>query len=115
MHELSSVRVKCVIGSLWWGCGAKQQWIEYEFHNLDRSTEIWLSMDNDEVGQQAALEIARRLGEYQCRLVKLPHKDINECLQAGMTQQEIVHYLETAAYFDPEELCTARDFYQSTL
>ncbi|QBY43221.1 toprim domain-containing protein [Arsenophonus nasoniae] len=97
------------------GGGAKQQWIEYEFHNLDRFTEIWLSMDNDEVGQQAALEIARRLGEYRCRLVKLPHKDINECLQAGMTQQETVHYLETAAYFDPEELCTARDFYQSTL
>ncbi|MCC8378658.1 toprim domain-containing protein [Xenorhabdus sp. PB30.3] len=97
------------------GKGAKQQWIEFEYHNLDRFEEIWLSMDNDEVGHEAAKEIANRLGEHRCRLVKLPHKDINECLQAGMTQDEIVRCLETAAFFDPEELCSAREYYQDTI
>lgn len=49
------------------GKGAKQQWIEYEYHNLDRFQEIWLCTDNDDVGREAAKEIARRLGEHRCR------------------------------------------------
>ncbi|WP_130834314.1 toprim domain-containing protein [[Erwinia] mediterraneensis] len=97
------------------GKGAKQQWIEFEFHNLDRFDEIWISMDSDEVGQTAAREIASRLGEHRCRLVNLPHKDINECLQAGMTADEVIDVLERAAYFDPEELYSAREFYQDTI
>ncbi|HEK0447680.1 TPA: toprim domain-containing protein [Proteus mirabilis] len=96
------------------GKGAKQQWIEFEYHNLERFTEIWLSLDNDEVGREATKEIVSRLGEYRCRLVKLPHKDINECLQAGMTREELGGYLEKAPYFDPEELFSAQEFYQDT-
>ena len=97
------------------GKGAKQQWIEFEYHNLDRFDEIWISMDTDEVGQTAAKEIANRLGEHRCRLVNLPHKDINECLQAGMTSDQVIDVLERAAYFDPEELYSAREFYQDTI
>lgn len=97
------------------GKGAKQQWIEFEYHNLDRFDEIWISMDSDEVGQAAAREIATRLGEHRCRLVKLPHKDINECLMAGISSDDIVGYLERASFFDPEELYSAREFYQDTI
>lgn len=97
------------------GGGAKQQWIEFEYHNLDRFDEIWISMDSDEVGQAAAREIATRLGEHRCRLVKLPHKDINECLMAGISSDDIVGYLERASFFDPEELYSAREFYQDTI
>ncbi|CAM7018300.1 Toprim domain-containing protein [Leclercia adecarboxylata] len=97
------------------GKGAKQQWIEFEYHNLDRFDEIWISMDSDEVGQTAAREIATRLGEHRCRLVKLPHKDINECLMAGISSDDIVGYLERASFFDPEELYSAREFYQDTI
>lgn len=97
------------------GKGAKQQWIEFEFHNLDRFDEIWLSMDSDEVGQQAAREIASRLGEHRCRMVTLPHKDINECLMAGVPEDDIWNCLAQAAYFDPEELYSAREFYQDTI
>lgn len=97
------------------GKGAKQQWIEYEYHNLDRFNEIWLSLDNDEVGFEAAREIARRLGEHRCRLVELPHKDINECLQAGMGVDDVFQCMERAKYFDPEELCSAADFLQETV
>ncbi|PHM33563.1 toprim domain-containing protein [Xenorhabdus innexi] len=97
------------------GKGAKQQWIEFEYHNLDRFEEIWISMDNDDVGREAAKEIASRLGAHRCRLVSLPYKDINAGLQAGMTPDEVVRCLETAAFFDPEELCSAREFYQDTI
>lgn len=97
------------------GKGAKQQWIEFEFHNLDRFDEIWLSMDSDEVGQQAAREIASRLGEHRCRMVTLPHKDINECLMAGVPEDDIWNCLAQATYFDPEELYSAREFYQDTI
>ncbi|MFC3189767.1 toprim domain-containing protein [Pseudocitrobacter faecalis] len=97
------------------GKGAKQQWIEFEYHNLDRFEEIFISMDVDDVGREAAREIASRLGEHRCRLVTLPHKDINECLQAGMTEDEIWQHIGTASYFDPEELYSAREFYQDTV
>ncbi|WP_347254366.1 toprim domain-containing protein [Leminorella grimontii] len=97
------------------GKGAKQQWIEYEYHNLDRFDEIWLSLDNDDVGREAAKEIARRLGEHRCRLVELPHKDINECLMAGMDAEQVLSYLERAKFFDPDELCSAGDLLQETI
>ncbi|WP_324030039.1 AAA family ATPase [Pantoea sp. JZ2] len=97
------------------GKGAKQQWIEHEYHNLDRFEEIWLSMDNDDVGREAAKEIARRLGEHRCRLVELPHKDINECLIQGMSGDDVMQYLERAKYFDPDELCSAGDLLQETI
>ncbi|EPT7034281.1 toprim domain-containing protein [Cronobacter malonaticus] len=97
------------------GKGAKQQWIEFEFHNLDRFEEIWISMDNDEVGQEAAREIASRLGEHRCRMVKLPRKDINECLMDGVPEDDIWNCLAQASYFDPEELYSAREFYQDTV
>lgn len=97
------------------GKGAKQQWIEFEYHNLDRFDEIWLSLDNDEVGREAAKEIASRLGEHRCRLVTLPHKDINDCLMAGVSEDEIWQCLASATYFDPDELYSAREFYQDTI
>ncbi|EAA9934055.1 bifunctional DNA primase/helicase [Salmonella enterica subsp. salamae] len=97
------------------GKGAKQQWIEYEYHNLDRFNEIWLSLDNDDVGREAAKEIARRLGEHRCRLVELPHKDINECVMAGMDFEAVFECLERAKYFDPDELCSAGDLLQETI
>lgn len=97
------------------GKGAKQQWIEYEYHNLDRFDEIWLSLDNDDVGREAAKEIARRLGEHRCRLVELPHKDINECVMSGMDSDAVFQCIERAKYFDPEELCSAGDLLQETI
>lgn len=65
--------------------------------------------------RKAAREIASRLGEHRCRLVTLPYKDINECLMNGVTEDEIWQYIGTASYFDPEELYSAREFYQDTI
>ncbi len=97
------------------GGGAKQDWIEYEYHNLDRFEEIYLCLDNDDVGREATKEIASRLGEHRCRLVELPYKDCNECLQNGVSSDDLFEYVQSATYFDPEELHGAGEFKQATI
>lgn len=86
------------------GGGNKQQWIETEYANLDRFSEIYLCLDNDEAGKEGAQEIARRLGAHRCRIVTLPYKDANECLMKGVTQDQIFECLKQAESLDPEEL-----------
>ncbi len=89
------------------GGGAKQQWIENEFDHLDRFETIILALDMDEEGELAAREIAERLGLHRCLRVKLPHKDLNECLLNG----EDIHAIrKTASAYDPEELRSASDY-----
>jgi len=70
------------------GGGKKQDWIEAERSYLERFKIIFLCLDQDEEGQKATEEIARRLGE-RCRVVSLPHKDFNDCLLAGMSKEAI--------------------------
>lgn len=96
------------------GKGAKQQWIDYEFHNLDRFEEIILCLDTDEAGQEAAKEISQRLGVERCRMAKLPFKDANECLMNGIGEDEMLSILEQATFFDPEELANAGSFREQT-
>jgi len=95
------------------GAGAKQQWLEHEFHNLDRFEEIFLCLDNDEVGQVAAEQIADRLGRHRCRFVILPEKDANDCLQLGIAEEEIHKCFDDARHSDPEELVSAGEFFDA--
>lgn len=97
------------------GTGNKQQWIDCEFHNMDRFDEIIICMDSDDAGQKAAYEIATRLGIERCRIAELPYKDANECLLNGVTEDEIWNSLETARFLDPEELAEAGAFIQDTI
>lgn len=97
------------------GTGAKQQWIDSEFPHLDRFEEILLSLDQDEEGQKATEEIINRLGRHRCRVVTLPHKDINECLQQGVTAEDVRQLLETARSMDPSELKTPSSFNQAVV
>ena len=91
---------------------------------VDRSTNITTLTASRKSGSasittmlagEAAKEIARRLGEHRCRLVELPHKDINDCLMAEVSEDDIWHCLETAKFFDPDELCSAGDLLQETI
>lgn len=86
------------------GGGNKQQWIETEYENLDRFSEIYLCLDNDEAGKEGAQEIVRRLGAHRCRIVTLPYKDANECLMRGVPADEIRQCVKHAESLDPEEL-----------
>ena len=93
------------------GSGAKQQWIENEYDNLDRFDTIYILTDMDEPGEQAANEITKRLGLHRCRRVKLPKKDANACLVDGITPDQIKKCLDESDYQSPEGLKKALEFY----
>jgi len=95
------------------GAGNKQQWIEHEFHNLDRFEIIYLCLDNDEVGHAAADEIADRLGRHRCKFVTLPYKDANECAQNSVLPADITECFINARHSDPEELVSAGEFFDA--
>ena len=97
------------------GKGGKQQWIDTEFPHLDRFEEIILSLDQDEEGQKATEELINRLGRHRCRVVVLPCKDINECLQQGITTAEIEKLIADAQSHDPSELKAPLGFNQAVI
>ena len=85
-------------------------WIEADHDHIERFSDIVLCMDMDDAGKSAARKIAERLGLDRCRIAKLPHKDANDCLKAGMTPQQIAECIEGAGYIAPDELRNAADF-----
>ena len=93
------------------GGGRKQSgWIEHEYDRLNRFDTIWLVMDQDEPGREAAAEILDRLGADRCRVVALPHKDANECLIQGITKDQLRQCFRQAQATDPEELRRPSEF-----
>ncbi|MFZ2315992.1 MAG: toprim domain-containing protein [Gammaproteobacteria bacterium] len=92
------------------GGGDKQKWIEYEFDRMSIYDEIYLCFDNDEQGKLAVLELVNRLGRYRCRVATLPKKDANECLQAGISREQMQRCFDMAVTLDPEELKSAHHF-----
>ena len=97
------------------GGGNKQKWLEYEFDRLALFDEIYLCFDDDKEGEIAALELLERLGRHRCRVVKLPYKDANECLKAGVTQEVIAQCFKVASTLDPDELKPAKAFAEQVI
>lgn len=85
-------------------------WIESDHDRLEQFSDIVLCMDMDDAGKAAARKIAERLGLDRCRIAKLPHKDANDCLKAGMSAQQIAECIVSAGYIAPDELRNAGDF-----
>jgi twinkle protein len=94
------------------GKGAKQQWIENEYDNLDRFETIVLAMDMDDEGELAAREIAERLGLHRCVRVTLPKKDLNDCLLEG---DDVAAIRGTGKGYDPDELKCATEYREDIL
>jgi twinkle protein len=92
------------------GGGNKQQWIENEYERMDRFEKIYIATDMDKPGDEAALEIASRLGRHRCFRVKMPMKDANECLVSGITPEAMDEAILYAQALDPEGLRKASDF-----
>lgn len=92
------------------GKGGKQNWIENEYDRLERFEKIYISTDIDKVGDEAAEEIASRLGRHRCVRVKLPRKDANQCLMDGITKEEMDAALAGAQGLDPAGLKRPSDF-----
>lgn len=92
------------------GTGAKHDWIENEYDNLDRFDAIFLVMDQDSTGYASVAEIIDRLGRHRCRVVNLPEKDANDCLMAGIGVKEMKELFDTAETLDPNELQRASKY-----
>ncbi len=92
------------------GKGKKQQWIENEFERLQRFEKIYLALDDDKAGDEAAEEIAARLGRHRCYRVKLPLKDANDCLMEGISRDVIEEAFINAESLDPKGLRQPMDF-----
>ncbi|MCZ2203697.1 toprim domain-containing protein [Bartonella sp. A05] len=92
------------------GKGGKHNWIENEFDHLEPFEKIFLATDMDKPGEEAALEIAHRLGRHRCYRVILPHKDANDCLRAGLDHSILVTAFSQAKNFAPEGLHFASEY-----
>lgn len=92
------------------GKDGKQNWIEREFERLQNFEKIYLGLDNDKVGQDAAEQIAERLGRHRCYRVILPFKDANDCLMEGVPRETIELAFEGAESLDPRGLRQPMDF-----
>ena len=92
------------------GKGDKQQWVDYDWNELERFETIYLCMDNDKEGAAAVGELVNRLGVHRCRIVTLPWKDANECLQAGVSKADINDCMKESAYIEPDELKQANQY-----
>ncbi|WP_375628860.1 toprim domain-containing protein [Bartonella sp. TT67HLJMS] len=92
------------------GSGGKHNWIENEFDHLESFETIFLATDMDQPGEEAAREIASRLGRHRCYRVRLPLKDANDCLTAGIDKATIKAAFSSAQSFAPEGLRRASDY-----
>lgn len=92
------------------GKGAKQQWIENDFERMARFEKIYLATDMDKGGDEAAEEIASRLGRHRCYRVVMPYKDGNECLVNGVKREVMAEAIRNAVSLDPDGLRRASDF-----
>ncbi|MEO8401786.1 MAG: toprim domain-containing protein [Gammaproteobacteria bacterium] len=92
------------------GIGGKQKWLEYEFDRLAIFDEINLCFDSDTEGKAAVMELVERLGRHRCRIINLPFKDANACLQSAMSIEMMSLLFSSSQTLDPEELKLAKTF-----
>lgn len=84
-------------------------WLENDLDHLARFDEIFLSFDDDAAGKEGLAILIERLGRHRCRIVKLPHKDANAGLQAGMQPADFLDCLRRAQAVPPDEFITFRE------
>ena len=92
------------------GANSKHAWLQYEFDRLSLFDEIYLCFDNDGTGQLTAADLINRLGNHRCKIVSLPFKDANDCLQKNVTKEAMQTCFKTAKSCDPIELKSASYF-----
>lgn len=97
LHQLGIPSLALPLGA---GSGGQHAWIEYDYPELELFDTIFISMDEDEAGKAAALEIAARLGIHRCRIVRMP-KDPNDLLMAGKAD-DIRGYFKQAEYLESQ-------------
>lgn len=92
------------------GTGDTENWIDFEWDNLQCFDTIYISFDMDEPGREACYKVAKRLGIHRCMVVDLPHKDANECLKQGCEFHVFKSALDNAKPYTPNEIKKATEF-----
>jgi len=83
-------------------------WIENDWDFLEQFKDIYIIMDNDHAGQTSVSKLVSRLGEWRCKNVVLPYKDINECLLNKVSAERIQEIIfDECIEFDLNELKSA--------
>lgn len=90
------------------------EWIENEWADLECYETIYVCMDTDKVGHEAAKKIISRLGAHRCRYVNLPAKDANECLTMGLIPQVKIAF-SRAVTLDPAQLRRPKAYEQEVI
>lgn len=85
-------------------------WVESEYARLEVFDTLYLSFDGDAPGQKGVAELCERLGRERCKVVRLPHKDANDCLMAGVPREAMTLALRDARTLDPMELRNIGEF-----
>jgi twinkle protein len=97
------------------GSGSKNEWVENDFDRLAVFDVIYVCMDDDDAGHEAQKSIIHRLGNVRCRVMTLPMKDANDCLQNGYEADDIKECLKASKSIDPHELRRASEYLQQIL
>lgn len=80
------------------------QWVENEWDYLESFSHVYICYDQDDAGKEGAAKLASRIGLWKCSLIKLPHKDANECLLKGVSQRVMKDCLMNAVELTPETI-----------
>jgi len=82
-------------------------WVSREWEYLERFKKFFICFDGDEAGQKGTDELIRRLGwRWQLYRVRLPYKDMNDCLMAETPQEVIDAAITQAEEAKPAEVKT---------
>lgn len=90
-------------------------WIELDWEWLARFEKIYVAMDMDDAGADAAPKICKRLGLHRCYIVSMPLKDANECLVAGHTRDQMLKCLADAKAIELDEIKKPEAFKKDVL
>lgn len=69
-----------------------EEWLD----QLEPFSGFILAFDDDEAGEKGRKELAEKLGPYRCSIAKLPGPDVNACLMAGVSGDNIEHALNAS-------------------
>ncbi len=91
-----------------------REWLDLHWHWLQQFETVFVAMDSDEPGKQAAADIIAEIGPRRCRLVRLPEgcKDANECLKAGIPADTMHACLTEAIDFAPSKVRSVAEYYE---
>lgn len=95
--------------------GSGKTWLEFEWSNLEAFKTIFLSFDEDGAGRKNLEEVVSRLGKHRCRIVRMPHKDANDALKAGVTAEQARGWVEAAEFSTVAHLVNAAHYTEKTV